>query len=321
MTVAKALREYGLFGSILLGIVAYRPLSLLSPLIPYVMMLMLFFTFTRIAPSEIRPRPVHLTLLATQLVLALAGYFAVRCLPVPYAEVYAQAVMMCFLCPVAAAAPVIVGLLGGSIALVTSYVVINCLSIILTGPLLLGWVGHPQGTLAESMGHILLGVLPIILIPMLIAFGIRRHLPRLHERVSRYAGASLYVWIFLLSLVIANTVRFIAQEKQGVVTMIVVLVLAGLIACIIQFAAGKYLSRRLLGESVTLGQALGQKNSSLSIWLIQTYLNPLASVSQAAYSIFQNIFNALQVIRHDHRVQREADARQREQVQREAKSA
>ena len=268
MTLQRFLKEYGLFGSILLGIVAYRPLSVLSPMIPYVLMTMLFFTFSWIAPRDIRPRPIHLTLIVTQIVLALGGYFLMRYLPVPYAEIYAQAVLMCFLCPVAAAAPVIVGLLGGSIAIVTSYVVINCLSIIITGPLILGWLGHPQGTLLESMAHVLVGVLPIVMIPLLTAFGIRWKLPSLHAKVRSLSSASLYIWIFLLSLVIANTVHFVAQESQGVATMIVVLVLIGLVTCIIQYSVGKAMSRRVLGESVTIGQALGQKNSSISIWMI-----------------------------------------------------
>ena len=281
-TLRRLLKEYGLFGSILLGIIAYRPLSVLSPMIPYVLMTMLFFTFSRIAPQDIRPRPIHLTLIVTQIALALGGYFLVRYLPVPFAEIYAQAVLMCFLCPVAAAAPVIVGLLGGSIAIVTSYVVINC-----------------QGTLLQSMAHVLVGVLPIVMIPLLTAFGIRWRLPSLHAKVRSLSSASLYIWIFLLSLVIANTVHFVAQERQGVATMIIVLVLIGLVTCIIQYSVGKAMSKKVLGESVTIGQALGQKNSSISIWMIQSYLNPIASVSQAAYSIFQNIFNALQVIHHD----------------------
>ena len=75
--------------------------------------------------------------------------------------------------------------------------------------------------------------------------------------------------------------------------------LIGRVTGIIQYTVGKAMSRKVLGESVTIGQALGQKNSSISIWMIQAYLNPIASVSQAAYSIFQNIFNALQVIHHD----------------------
>ena len=87
--------------------------------------------------------------------------------------------------------------------------------------------------------------------------------------------------------------------------MIIVLVLIGLVTCIIQYSVGKAMSRKLLGESVTIGQALGQKNSSISIWMIQSYLKPIAYVSQAAYSIFQNIFNALQVIHHDRRQVRE----------------
>ena len=44
---------------------------------------------------------------------------------------------------------------------------------------------------------------------------------------------------------------------------------------------------------------LGQKNSALGIWMANIYLNPLASVSIALYSIWQNLFNSLQMYLHE----------------------
>ena len=46
---------------------------------------------------------------------------------------------------------------------------------------------------------------------------------------------------------------------------------------------------------VTAGQALGQKNTTLAIWMAQSYLYPLAALGPAAYMIVQNLFNAHQL--------------------------
>ena len=86
--------------------------------------------------------------------------------------------------------------------------------------------------------------------------------------------------------------------------LLLLLILVGLVACLVQFALGKWLSRRFLKESITLGQSLGQKNSSLAIWMAQVYLNPLSSVAMAAYSIWQNLLNSLQLMRESKRQSR-----------------
>jgi hypothetical protein len=48
-------------------------------------------------------------------------------------------------------------------------------------------------------------------------------------------------------------------------------------------------------SSITAGQAFGQKNTSLGVWMAQTYLDPLSSLGAAAYIIWQNIFNSVQL--------------------------
>jgi len=80
----------------------------------------------------------------------------------------------------------------------------------------------------------------------------------------------------------ANTVHFIAEEPREMIPTMILLGVMGLIACIVQFALGKWLSKRVLGESITLGQSLGQKNSTIAIWLAQSYLNPLSSLAKNA---------------------------------------
>ena len=48
-------------------------------------------------------------------------------------------------------------------------------------------------------------------------------------------------------------------------------------------------------SSITAGQAFGQKNTSLGVWMAHTFLNPLASLGAAAYIIWQNVFNSVQL--------------------------
>ena len=51
---------------------------------------------------------------------------------------------------------------------------------------------------------------------------------------------------------------------------------------------------------ITAGQAFGQKNTTLGVWMAQTYLNPLSALGAAAYIIWQNIFNSAQLSRAAH---------------------
>ena len=53
------------------------------------------------------------------------------------------------------------------------------------------------------------------------------------------------------------------------------------------------------GDRMAGGQLLGQKNSAMGIWLANMYLNPLAAVFPALYSVWQNLFNSWQLWMHD----------------------
>ena len=48
-------------------------------------------------------------------------------------------------------------------------------------------------------------------------------------------------------------------------------------------------------SSITAGQAFGQKNTSLGVWMAQTFLDPLSALGAAAYIIWQNLFNSVQL--------------------------
>lgn len=295
------IKDYGLPISILSGIILYRPLSLLKGVVPYMIVLMLFFTFLKLSPKEIKVTKVHWQLLFLQMGLGLAAYFSIRYLPIPYAEVLAQGFMMCFLCPVASASPVVVGILNGNVGIATSYVLLGSLSTAISSPIILGWLGNAHEPFIVSFLKILGGITPLVILPLILAQGARKYTPKLHSRLNLIPSAAFWIWVFALALIIANTVKYMVQEPVSMIPTMIYLGILGLIACIIQFSIGKILSKKILGESVTLGQGLAQKNSTLGIWLIHTYLNPLASVGMATYSIWQNLFNTFQLLLHHKR--------------------
>lgn len=72
--------------------------------------------------------------------------------------------------------------------------------------------------------------------------------------------------------------------------------LISLVQCILQFAFGRWLGNRY-GDKVAGGQALGQKNALLAVWMTQMYLHPMASVVPASYVLWQNIWNSFQLWR------------------------
>lgn len=297
----KRSKDYALPIAILLGIVFYRFLSLLSVVVPFMIILMLFFTFLKLSPREIRIRRVHWLLLLLQLFLGLSTYFIVLNLPITHAHVLAQGGLMCFLCPVASASPVVVALLGGNLGVATSYVLLGSLSISVIAPSVLGWVGNTDESFWFSFYKILVGITPLVVAPLLLAWGSRRYFPFIQKGLSKIPSASFWIWVLALAIIIANTVRYMVQEPREMIPTMFLLGVLGLFACIVQFAVGKWLSKKYLGESVTLGQSLAQKNSTVGIWLIHTYLNPLASVAMATYSIWQNLFNTIQLLYHHRR--------------------
>jgi bile acid:Na+ symporter, BASS family len=62
----------------------------------------------------------------------------------------------------------------------------------------------------------------------------------------------------------------------------------------IVFAIGKAVGRHY-DASISAGQALGQKNTIVGIWLTLTFLNPLAAVAPGAYVVWQNLVNGWQL--------------------------
>ena len=95
-------------------------------------------------------------------------------------------------------------------------------------------------------------------------------------------------------MTLGRTIDYIFLQGRGNGRIILYGAIFSAVMCAIQFGFGKWLGHRY-GDTIAGGQLLGQKNSSMGIWMATTFLNPLSSVFSAFYSVFQNVFNSWQL--------------------------
>ena len=295
----KILKNLALPIAMALGVLAWPILSPLSFLIPYMIFLMLFFTFLKISPRDMHFSRLHLLLALIQITLAIGGFFAFRLLD----PIVAEGVMICFICPAATASSVIIGMLGGNIAFGATYVLLTHMGVAVLGPLLSSSLStaHADMPFCSSVIHILWGVLPLVMVPLLAAWIIRFTTPRTHARLLRIPQMAFWLWVASLAIIMAKTTGYVMAQGSDSIRLELLLALGGLLSCLLQFGLGKWLSKRYLKESITAGQALGQKNTSLAIWMSLTYLNPIASIAPASYVVWQNSLNSIQIWLYDKR--------------------
>lgn len=294
MKILAFIRNWTLPLAMVVGAAGYPVLGYLSPVTPYLIFVMLLLTFCRIPLSDIRFKREHVWLLLIQIGGGIGVYFALA----PFNVLVAEGAMVCVMAPTATAAAVITDKLGGSAASLTGYTILSNLGTAIAVPLFFPAI-HPM---YESIGFwpaffMIFGrVLPLLVAPFAVALFLHRFVPRIHRQLSAMHSVSFYLWAVALMIVMAQTTHTLLQEPaEGMMTEI--WIAAGALAvCCAQFFLGKRIGT-IYGERITGGQALGQKNTILAIWLAHTYLTPITAVGAGSYVVWQNIINSWQLWR------------------------
>ena len=277
------------------GAVFYKWMGYLTFLSPYLIFAMLFITYCKLELKEFRIGKFQIVLLAVQMTLSAAVYFVL----LPAGHIVAEGVFICVFVPTATAAPVITGMLGGSISKVATYSLLCNIVVSLVGPGVLAAVGdHADYTFWQSLGLIMAKVMPLLLLPIIGALALTRLAPRVHKVIAHNQALSFYLWAVSLFIIVGSCVSFVINNWSPEETLdMSLLTLGALVVCLMQFKIGRIVGRRF-GDAVSGGQGLGQKNTVLAVWLALAYMNPIASVGPAAYIAWQNIINSWQLIRH-----------------------
>lgn len=309
MKVFSFFRKFALPCSLVLGVLGYlifanvpflQPLGdavgpRLVELMPVVLFALLYVTFCKIEIKEMKPKAWHFVLQLIRTSLALLMVIAICLFGKNYeAKVILEGAFICFICPTAAAVAVVTEKLGGSIGSLTTYTVIANIFTMIIIPSLFPMVekGADVSFLYMSM-MVFRNVTTVLVVPLILALLSRRFLPKFMAQVKSVKDLGFYMWCFNLTILMGETLRNILHATVSG-WILALLLIVPLLVCLIQFCIGKAVGRHY-GDSISAGQALGQKNTIVGIWLTLTFLNPLAAVAPGAYVVWQNLVNGWQL--------------------------
>ncbi len=337
MNLLKTIKDWMLPIAMLTGASIYllyhaiEPLHVAGPFLnnavaiiqPLLLFIMLFLTFCRIEPKDLKPHRWHWWLLLIQGGLFTGlGFLAVwimKAFPADShnAVILIECAMLCLICPTATAAAVVTRKLGGDVAGITTYIVLINLLVAVLVPLIVPLIQPVQGMdFWSAFLMIIAKVFPLLMFPCLLAWLVRYMAPKFHKWLMGFPDLAFYIWAVALTLAIAVTTRSIVHSDIGV-GLILLMGLVSLLCCAFQFAMGRYIGKcykprrsdvtpeaeargREL-RKVTAGQSLGQKNTVFSIWMAYTFMTPETAIVGGLYSIWHNAYNSWQLYRHSQR--------------------
>lgn len=336
MGIKQFIDKYALALSMVIGAVGYPLFRHLTPVLPPLIGLMLFFTFCKVNPVDLRLHRWHWLVLLVQMTLTVAIYYGAYALcrhlgaGTEETMIICEGLMICFLMPTATAAPIIAGKLGGSIQNLTTFTLLSNIATALVVPALFPLV-HSEGQLSllTEMLLILRRVSPLLLLPFLAAWALRlcydgwqRHngSDKRFVLARTWAQVPFYLWAGTL-VILMGDITYTLLHASYSWWALVVLLIGSLIACLAQYYIGQWVGWHFPAPSkgkeyedvvinpaavpttmagvsrITAGQAFGQKNTTLGIWMCQVFLHPLSAIGPAAYIIWQNAFNSAQLYR------------------------
>ena len=329
--------------AMLVGVVGFPVFRHLTWMLPPLIFLMLFFTFCKINPLDLRLRAWHCVVLATQLTLGIGIYYGLlaigsevigrlgdQVIGANDIAIISQGLMLCILMPTATAAPIIAGKLGGSIQNLTSFTLLSNIATAIIVPLFFPVVNPSAGIeFTTAFWMILKKISPLLLGPFFAAWLLRigyniyqrkKGSGKTFTLSKKWATMPFYVWVMTLIVLMADLTYTLIHQEYSYWT-IGILCVGSIATCLLQFGLGRWIGLRFpattKGEDyrdvlinpeaanysmeqvsrITAGQAFGQKNTTLAIWMAQAYLVPVASMAPAAYIIWQNLFNSIQLSR------------------------
>jgi len=265
-------------------------------LIRCALMVMFFFLCLQLDFSKLKPQKLHGKLLIANL---LAGVIPALCFELAGRRDLALVAFFTGMTPTANAAPVIMLFLNGRVefvltGVVLSNLVMNCFFIVLL-PLI---TGNRNLSFAFSVFSQLLWV---IALPACSALILRRFFPDLRNLPRKLKMVSLLLWSCTLFVVSATASEFLFRSPDGLLNVAEAAGIS-LLLCAFNFWLGARVApRKLRRES---SQTLGQKNTSLTIYLALTFggaAGPFAALGPGFYVLWHNTYNAIQMYFYDRR--------------------
>ncbi|MDE7382052.1 MAG: bile acid:sodium symporter [Muribaculaceae bacterium] len=268
--------------------------SSISMMVPYIIFIILVLNFSGVCLSSLRPSKLDLCIASFQILVSIGLYWLLK--SITSDEILAQGALMCVLCPVASSVTVVSSMLGADPARTTTYTIIGNLLVCFIAPFYISIIMETSSNTSFGTLFMLIfaKIAVVIALPYISVSCIQKFLPRLNAGISAYKHISFYLWAIALFITIGQTIDFVIMRWKENIENVIWLGIISLAICIGQFYSGKKIGDNYQ-ERIAGGQMLAQKNSAMGIWMLNTFLNPIASVGMAFYSIWQNVFNSWQI--------------------------
>lgn len=261
---------------------------------PVLIFTMLFITFCKIEPRQLRFEPWHAWLIALQSAAFVALSMLLWLYPDMAARPIVEGAMLCVVCPPATAAAVVTEKLGGSAAGITTYTILMNLAAAILVPTIVPLAHPAEGVeFFHSFLMIMGNVFPTLIFPFICAMIVRRFMPKFHKKVTQTRDLAFYLWGFTLPIAIAITTHSIVSSTVAAIYQVGIAAVS-LLCCALQFYVGKRIGRHF-NQQITAGQSLGQKNTIFAIWMGYTFLTPVSSIAGGFYSVWHNLYNSWQL--------------------------
>jgi BASS family bile acid:Na+ symporter len=258
--------------------------------IRWIIMTMLFIVFLQTRVSRSALHRSHLVLLLMNIVLGFGawvlGWF------IGGREI-ALAAFFAGITPTAIAAPVIISFMRGHVDYVVAAFLLTNVIIAALLPFLLPIVlGHAT---PEVFAQVLGSVGLVVFTPMAIAWVVRAIHPPAAQWPAKLRNINFGMWVTAMFLITANASDFLRQHADTPHRVLLQIAVASLLVCIANFAIGRVIGGRDFSREAS--QALGQKNTTFTIYLALTYASPVVALGPTCYVIWHNLWNSWQLHR------------------------
>jgi BASS family bile acid:Na+ symporter len=128
---------------------------------------------------------------------------------------------------------------------------------------------------------------------------VRRLLPAAALWPKRLGNVTFGAWVTAIFLITAHASEFLRHQTHLSPTVLFEVAALSLLTCIASFTLGRLIGGRAFAPEAS--QALGQKNTTFTIYLAMTYANPLVALGPTFYVLWHNLWNSWQLHRHHRR--------------------
>lgn len=289
-------RTAALLAAMVLGILLPQAHAL-SWAIRWLIMAMLFIVFLQTQLTREAVHRSHAVLLAANLAAGFLGWWLGGTVG---DRDLALAGFFTGITPTATAAPVIISFLRGRVDYVVAAFLLTNVIIAAVCPVLLPLV---LGQTTPQAFSAVLGTIGLVVFgPMVAGWTVRRVHPAAAEWPRRLRAVSFGMWVLALFLITSNASEFLRTQVNAPGLKLLQIAALSLVLCALNFGTGYLIGGRQFGREAS--QALGQKNTTFTIYLALAYATPLIALGPTCYVLWHNVWNSWQL----HRARRHVEA-------------